>query len=263
MSKKIVFKNDLKLQYKFEQTKHFIITQFNVRFKWSKGSASTHGKVPNTEWFNHRLKLFDKFCYPSIVNQTCQNFDWLIFFDAETTDKKLLEKYNRFIPIFVKDYKYWNYKSIVKEIKKLLTPKFKWLMTTRFDCDDSLGRNYIKTMQERFSPGDFILNPVNGITYDIRSGKAYKFSYRCSNPYITTVEKICGKPLKTCFRDNHPAMKKHFRRFIQVQNPKRLWLQIIHDKNLGNKLRGDKRIKITKDVLNNFIMSGEKNDSFS
>lgn len=233
--------------------KHFILTQFNVKFKWSKGNTSTKGKVPNKEWFEHRIKLFDKFCYPSIINQINQNFDWLIFFDEETTDKSLLEKYNRFTPVFIRDYKFWNYKNIVKYIESVLNPKINWLMTTRFDCDDSLGKSYVKTMQDEFTPEDVILNPVNGITYDVRSGKAYTFSYRCSNPFITTIEKLGNGPMKTCFRDNHPAMKKHFGRFVQIQKPKHLWLQIIHGKNLGNSLRGDRRLNMTKKILSNFI----------
>jgi len=239
--------------------KHFILTQFNVKFKWSKGGVSTDGKVPDKKWFEHRLKLFDKFCYPSIVNQSCQNFDWLIFFDDETTDKKLLEKYSRFIPIFVKDYKFWNFKHIASNIRKLLNPKVRWLVTSRFDCDDSLSEKYIETMQGHFSPEDIILNPVNGITYNIHTEKSLRYSYRCPNPFITTIEKITKTQLKTCFRDNHPRMRKYFNRFKQIQNPKDMWLQIIHDRNLGNTLRGDTRFKMNDVVLESFNVNLKNN----
>jgi len=243
MAKNINIKKDFK---------HFILTQFNVRFKWSKGNVSTNGKVPDKEWFQHRLNLFDKFCYPSIINQSNQNFDWLIFFDDNTTDKSLLAKYDRFIPVYIKNYKFWNYKHIINYIRNIINPKVGWLMTTRFDCDDSLGKSYIKTMQEKFSPEDLILNPVNGIVYDINIKKAYEYSYLCPNPYITTIEKITSEPLKTCFRDNHPRMRKYFNKFNQIQNPKYMWLQIIHDRNLGNNLRGNKVIKMTNKLFENF-----------
>lgn len=240
------------------RSQHFILTHFNVKFKWSKGQLSTTGNAPTDEWFDHRLKLFDTYCYPSILNQTCQDFEWLIFFDDEATDKKKLEKYSRFTPVFVRDYKFWSFKHVIKQIRKRIKPKTKWLITTRFDCDDSLSINYINTMRNNISPEDMILNPTLGITYDIYKNKAYRYHYRCSNPFITTIEKITKNPLKTCFRDNHPRMRKYFKKFIQIQTKEPLWLQIIHDRNLGNTLRGEKIIPMTDGTLDKFHVNRKR-----
>ena len=143
MPKKTNKKKNLNNKQCPDNSQHFILTHFNVKFKWSKGKLSSTGKAPADEWFNHRLDLFDTYCYPSIVNQTCQDFEWLIFFDDEATDKKRLEKYTRFTPVFVKDYNFWTFKHIIRQIRKRIKPKTKWLLTTRFDCDDSVLANNV------------------------------------------------------------------------------------------------------------------------
>lgn len=231
---------------------HFILTHFNVKFKWSKkGRTSSSQKPPTKEWMEHRIKLFDKYCYPSILGQTNKNFKWLIFFDDETTDKTLFEKYDQCIKIYLKDYDIWNHKLASKEIKKLIHPKTKWIMTTRFDCDDALAKTYVDDIQKKFVPKDMILNPSIGVTYDIYSKVARRFQYLCPNSFLTIVEKLTHNHVKTCHYVNHPLLRNYFKCFTQVRTEYPLWLQIIHDKNLGNVLRG-KRIKNPEKLLKDF-----------
>ena len=100
------------------------MTHFNVKFKWSKkGRKPSSQKPPTKKWMKHRIELFDKYCYPSIINQTNKNFKWLIFFDGDTTDEKLFKKYDKCTKIFLKDYDIWSYKIASAEIKKLLHKK--------------------------------------------------------------------------------------------------------------------------------------------
>ena len=221
---------------KFE---HYILTHFNTRFKWSKkGRRSSSQKAPDKSWMKHRISLFDKYCYPSIIAQTNKNFKWLIFLDDETTDKKLFHKYVECKKIFLKDYKIWSYKIASNEIKKILDKKTEWVLTTRFDCDDSLSKHYIDTIQKRFIENDMILNPTLGITYNVHKNIARRFEYLCPNSFLTAVEKVTKDELKTCFRVNHPQLRNHFKKFVQVKTKYPLWLQTIHGKNLGNVMRG-------------------------
>jgi len=224
--------------------KHFIITHFNVKFHWAKkGRNPSTGKAPDKAWLEHRIKLFDKFCFPSVINQTNKNFKWLIFFDDESTDKQLFENYTQCTKVYLKDYKVFSYKLVSKEIKKLLNKGTKWILTTRLDNDDSLSKHYIDTIQKRFVEKNMILNPSLGIVYDIHKKVGRRLNYMCPNSFLTAVEKVTGGELKTCFRVNHPQLRNHFKTFSQIQTKFPLWLQIIHKRNLGNTMRG----KVLKD----------------
>ena len=60
---------------------HFIITRFNLRiWQQDKNNIPTH----TSEWLEHRFELFEKYCLPSVENQTNKNFIWLCMFDKET-----------------------------------------------------------------------------------------------------------------------------------------------------------------------------------
>lgn len=252
---------------KKEKIEYFILTHFNVHLGWSKCLPRPNSirpvltEVPGNDWFLHRLDLFNKYCYPSIVGQTNQNFKWMIIFDEKHTNKKLLRKYDRIIPIFINDENYNKfrmYQCFSNEIKKRLDPKTKWLITTRLDCDDALCRDYVQVIMNNFTPEDRLLNPVNGVIYNIFTKEMSQLDYKNNpNPYISTIEKITDGELKTCFKTFHPSIKKCFRKYTHINHSKPFWLQIVHDRNLRNKIRGTV-VKNVNRNLNHFSIRRKK-----
>ncbi len=86
--------------------KHFLVTRFNLKHNnWKTGKDGQ--KVLTDTWLIHRFKLFEKYCLPSVKNQSNQNFIWCCFFDNSTPQeymvriKKLSTSYNNFVPIFI------------------------------------------------------------------------------------------------------------------------------------------------------------------
>lgn len=83
---------------------HFILTRFNLLL-WDK--AKDDRKVRTIKWLEHRFSLFEKYCLPSVKNQTCQDFEWIVLFDSMTPDnyKDRIVLYQKectqFQPIFV------------------------------------------------------------------------------------------------------------------------------------------------------------------
>jgi hypothetical protein len=85
------------------------MTRFNVPTKgWDETRS---GFKPLTEeWLDDRFKLFRTYVLPSYKNQTNQNFEWLTFFDVNTSDKfrKIIKEieaeYPTFKAIFVEDF---------------------------------------------------------------------------------------------------------------------------------------------------------------
>lgn len=92
---------------------HYIITRFNLPVFKPKVDGAEVPSACDENYLNYRFGLFERYCLPSIKNQSCQNFKWLILMDARTPDKfkKRLEtlhnEYDNLRPFYLNldDYK--------------------------------------------------------------------------------------------------------------------------------------------------------------
>lgn len=58
---------------------YVIFTRFNLP---SKGYESV---VRSTDdWLQKRVELFERFCLPSVMAQTDQDFSWIVYFDPHS-----------------------------------------------------------------------------------------------------------------------------------------------------------------------------------
>lgn len=84
--------------------RHFILTRFNLLL-WQQDKEGQ--KVRTIKWLEHRFLLFEKYCLPSIKNQTCQDFEWIVLFDSTTPErfKERIISYQKdcpqFLPVYV------------------------------------------------------------------------------------------------------------------------------------------------------------------
>lgn len=91
---------------------HYILTRFNLPV--FRGELRDGAKIKNLdeEYLRNRFDIFQRYTYPSIKNQTCQNFKWLILMDADTPEefKQILSdlhaEYSNLIPCYfsLKEY---------------------------------------------------------------------------------------------------------------------------------------------------------------
>lgn len=141
--------------------KHYLLTRMN------KGYV---GRVKNpTEWLRYRMKLFEKYCLPSVQKQINQNFIWLLLFDKRTPDKYL--KYNGIIFDDVKNY----------------IDKDEWTITTRLDNDDMIHKKFIDKIQSLFVRKTLLIGAKNNILIE---GKGY-YKDRTKphkSPFISLIE---------------------------------------------------------------------------
>lgn len=104
-------------QKNYVMYKHFIFTRFNEG--WLDNDRLTQsGKPVNTDvWLKERCKLFEKFCLPSMMYQSNQNFTWLILFDKRTPEDILL-KYDKIenITIIHEKHPEWIQKKMSQRI---------------------------------------------------------------------------------------------------------------------------------------------------
>ena len=86
---------------------HFIITRFNLPVFAKKVNKAVKDSSCSDAYLSKRFPIFEKYCFPSIKNQTCQDFKWLVLFDNHTPDKfkdwanRLHEEYDNFVPCYL------------------------------------------------------------------------------------------------------------------------------------------------------------------
>ena len=151
---------------------HFILTIFNVQIGWKTFGNKKLGR-PTNAWMWHRMDLFDRYCFSSILGQTNQNFKWIVLFDEDTKPcfRKIIAKYKKimpnFCPHFVKGKFRHGHKfnKFIDIIKSELPKERKFLMTTRLDCDDACHKDFIDIIQKNFRSKEEFIAPTHGYLF--------------------------------------------------------------------------------------------------
>ena len=230
---------------------HFILTRFNLAIRGRIGLEP--------EWLNHRFELFERFCYPSVVGQSNQNFKWLVFFDSRTPEvfkNKVREysQYQNFVPVYTDGYK--EILSLYKKaILNHLEDGSEYLITTRLDNDDAIFKDFVKTIQDNFNEQEFeFISFSNGYVW--YNHKIYSYKY-LANPFTNLIEKINGltvNGIKTAQCITHTKLAS----IAKQLNTRAAWLQVIHENNQANRVRGIRKfVKSSQELSNDFSIAPE------
>jgi hypothetical protein len=214
---------------------HIILTRFNLP---SGGRESKIRHSPN--WLENRFELFETYCLPSVMQQSSLDFEWFIYFDIDTPEpfrsraKKYQIQYQQ-ITIF------WERNIPLADIRRQIIDRVpahkKVLLTTRLDNDDALNKDFVCELQTdaiRLSdkPHTQVMNYPNGLI--LSQGRVY--SHRdTSNPFASVLEPL-SSDIKTVWQYQHT--KLHNFGTIHQLNPQAMWLQVIHNNNVSNRIRG-------------------------
>lgn len=216
--------------------RHFLITRFNVPFS-QYVNDKTGNHIRDENWLNHRFNLFSHFCFPSVQNQTNQNFTWFVFFDINTPDhyKDVIEKYSslysNFTPLFIKSGEEF-IPELRKNIFNMLSENDQFVITSRIDNDDALFNEFIDRVQKEFDKqDDIIINFETGIILDTIKKTIYRV-YDKSNPFLSRIERVRNSEVQTAisFKHSDAAMQAPVKQIHDVLG----WLIVIHNNNLIN-----------------------------
>jgi hypothetical protein len=190
-----------------ENITHIIVTHFNIRFHvphrgreikrtWKRPLM----KEPFAkEYMDSRIKLFENFCYPSMLNQTSQNFHWFVYFDRETPLEWYC-KFDRIIPIYLYGDECFSYKKhLINEVlrRDMLRDK-KWIIYTKLDNDDSLSKDWVEDLQKTWIPvtrslhmSHSFVNYNDGLLFIKRDKNRYLFNHKDRyNPFVNSLERV-------------------------------------------------------------------------
>ena len=221
-----------------DNMQHFILTRFNILL-WKKDKDGC--KVRTMKWLEHRFSLFERYCLPSIANQTCKDFEWIVLFDSKTPEhykNKVIEYQQncpQLIPIYVEPENGRLFAQIFRsEIVKRMNAKR--VITSYLDNDDALDIHFVEDIQKRVSSledGTFFFYEDGFQLYT-----DYKYLMRIHYPknhFVSVVEKGDPSSLKTIYGyGSHYYIDKIKEAKIVYVNNRPLWCEVIHEKNMGN-----------------------------
>lgn len=175
--------------------KHFIITRFNLPL-WPTGEKDP---IKNLSYLEYRMSLFEKYTYPSIKQQTCQNFNWLCLFDINTPlqIKKRLEElnkeYNNFIPYYLDITKYKDIPQEIIEQRKKYDKINSTIHVEEVKRDD---KEYVENIQRLVTPA-FLQDCIKPL---VDSDTDYIFTTRIDNDDVIHKEFI--KNIQESYKNN-------------------------------------------------------------
>lgn len=220
------------------ELQHFFLTRFNILL-W-KQDKEGH-KVRSMKWLRHRFSLFENYCLPTMINQSCQNFEWMVLFDSMTPDefKAKITEYQRIcpqlIPIFVEPEKGGCFAEIFRaEIVKRL--KAKRVISTYLDNDDAMNVRFVEDLQCR------VAKATDGTFFYYDKGYQYytedKFLMQIHYPrnhFVSVVEKGEAATVKGIFgHGRHYYIDKIEGAKIVHVKTEPMWCEVVHERNMLN-----------------------------
>ena len=231
---------------------HVIITNFNLNCSKAFRNIPPMRHV-DEEWLENRFSLFEKFCLPSIINQTNKNFLWMCALHKDTPEKyrAKFSEYQKLCPqiqIVYSDEILEYHKNLPDIIRQIIKAPKEYIVTSRLDSDDALGCDYIEKVQKNlYKKDNYFIDFLYGYLYDLKNNSLYFRKYK-RNPFSTRVEKHdYFKTVRDC---QHTEINK-FGKVITIKTRKALWCQIVHGGNVLNKVKG-KPVKNTKDFSSRY-----------
>lgn len=235
--------------------KHFIITRFNLK---SDSPAMlkdrTGNEVLTSDWLVHRFSLFLNYCLPSVINQSCRNFLWLIYFDERTPElirmknSALESKYPDILKVIYADGYNDFLDRYCSDILTFCSDGISHIISTRLDNDDILHTDFVKRIQDQFAGQHFTaVNFTKILMMSPDTNNKLFIDYIFSNHFISLIEKITPEGIKGCY-------SRSDRQWLDIQiiqvTDAAYCIELISEKNLSNNFRGFPVLKKTD--LTNF-----------
>jgi hypothetical protein len=208
---------------------HVLLTRFNLP------SVGVESIIRAREgWLRERVELFERYCLPSVRGQTNQQFHWLVYLDPESPTW-LKDRIARLSAdgIFTARFRTSvSRKELVSDLRSMSGADRGELLTTNLDNDDALANDFVERLQRAAPPhGAAAIYLVDGL---IKSGSRV-FRRTDRRNAFCSVRETWEAPV-TCWADWHNLLGE--RMAVLELDGEPAWLQVIHDFNVSNRVRG-------------------------
>lgn len=219
-----------------KKIQHFVITRFNLKISGDFTRDKSGIATRSDDWLDHRFDLFERYCLPSLVAQTNQDFTWLLLFDESTSEKhrQRVERAVRLCPqikaCFIKGT------DAQPSIRESINEDTEILITTRIDNDDAfrddalaMVRSYAQELAT-----DLCINFRYGFSFNGDEAEVFSQKY---NPFSSLIELKKPDGFKTIFAAGHGKIHR-LAKVKQIKTGPH-WLMVVHDRNLANRMPGE------------------------
>ena len=222
------------------KTSIFLLTRFNLNlFPKDKEGLSTRTK----EWLDDRFRLFEKYCFPSVLNQSYKGFIWIVLFDDKTPAKykgKIIsyqDKMPNFMPIFFSSEETKSCNCLVNEVIAEHKDESSCLITARVDNDDALHTDFIKNVALLKDKGNDSIHFYSfgiGLQYYEKANLAIKLRY-IKNHFLVAVSNTYDKvDAKNILEFYHDRITDYGIPFDCINNKEPMWVEVVHKHNVNN-----------------------------
>lgn len=200
-----------------------LLTRLNVLTGYSTGEVRL-----SDAWLERRISLFERYCAPSIVNQTGREFEWMIFLDA-ASPSWVSDRLSSAAPsasLIPVDGIFDGERAAECIRDRAAEPST--MLTMRLDCDDAVSSRFVHTVSEAAE------DCIPGQWLQVRSGYQYANGTFLrtewdSNPFIARVEDFSSTGARTALGENHSTVRRSFP--LRDIDTDEFWVQTIHGLN--------------------------------
>ncbi len=207
---------------------HLLFTRFNIQYE----PGDTIGIQP--DWLEDRLRLFERYCLPSIASQSCQDFVWIILCDSRTPEsyQARIEAYSSRMPqirVYRTPYQSDGYHSLYRQIGREYAEGNDVLISTRLDSDDALLSGYVAAVRQFALEGTegIVSFPVGRQTF-VRDGRSYKIRYGQNH----STSRVETSGFETIMIYDHTQVDVKEMYVCETAEP--MWEEIVHGGNMLN-----------------------------
>lgn len=222
------------------KTSIFLLTRFNlILFPKDKEGLSTKTE----KWLVDRFRLFDKYCFPSILNQSYKGFIWIVLFDDKTPEKykkKIIsyqDQMKNFLPVYFGSEEAKSYNSYVNQVISEHKDESSLLITARVDNDDALHRDFIKNVALLKDNRDELIHFFSfgiGLQYYEETNLSIKLRY-IKNHFLVAVSNMYDKEnAKNILEFFHDIISDYGIPFDCIINKEPMWVEVVHKHNVNN-----------------------------
>jgi hypothetical protein len=232
------------------------MTRFNLvlPFKANKysGKGALKGSGDYHRWLEGRLRLFEDFCLPSILNQHKRPDVWLLGISGERNDlteqlREIIRPHDWIVTVAQRmcgDGHEHPQRLFQREARPRIDPRSTHVISTRLDSDDALNRSFFSylalyvsaTLEARKDLEDFWVAFPTGAQF--ASGECRLYNYP-ANHFLSravAIKSFLSRPSANACYGAHGDAYKMGPMFLAVTTEP-MWLQNVHGGNVTNHLR--------------------------
>lgn len=213
---------------------HVLLTRFNLP------SVGAESYVRAAEgWLRERVELFERYCLPSVRNQTrTDRLAWLVYLDPESPAwlKARVSEWAGQSPMTPLYRAEVPRHALVADLRRVSRVDGRILVTTNLDNDDGLAADF--SARVRSAVGAGLPTGPSAVYVDhglILGSNARTYLRRDPVNAFCSVAETWDDPV-TCWSAWHNELGRLMPE-IHVDGPPG-WLQVIHGRNVSNRVRG-------------------------